>query len=74
MAKMAKKATQNTTRTTLVSLQAWCAEVGVPYTSARDLVLRGFLPRVQLGNSTRLWIKRSDGDRLIAASTETEPR
>ncbi|HZA35442.1 MAG TPA: helix-turn-helix domain-containing protein [Vicinamibacterales bacterium] len=56
-------------RTALVTLQQAAEETGVPYTSVRDLVVRGFLPRVQLGDSRRIWVRRSDLDRLIAAST-----
>ena len=55
----------------LLTLQQAAAETGVPYTSVRKLVLEGHLPRVQLGDSRRTWIKRTDLERLIAASTET---
>jgi len=57
-------------RTKLVTLQAAAAEYGPPYTSLRDLVLQGHLPRVQLGDSRRIWVKRIDLERLIADSTE----
>jgi hypothetical protein len=59
-----------TTRTTLVTLQNAAAEYGPPYTSLRDLVIQGHLPRVQLGDSRRIWVRRSDLERLIKASTE----
>jgi excisionase family DNA binding protein len=54
----------------LLTLQQAAAETGVPYTSVRKLVLDGYLPRVQLGDSKRTWIKRTDLERLIANSTE----
>ena len=53
----------------LLTLQQGEAESGVPYASLRDLVLKGYLPRVQLGDSTRIWIRRADLERLIATST-----
>ena len=62
--------TKSATRTALVTLQAAAAEYGPPYTSLRDLVIQGHLPRVQLGDSRRIWVRRSDLERLIAASTE----
>jgi hypothetical protein len=57
-------------RTKLVTLQDAAAEYGPPYTSLRDLVLQGHLPRVQLGDSRRIWVKRADLERLITNSTE----
>jgi hypothetical protein len=65
--KMATKSP--TTRTTLVTLQDAAAEYGPPYTSLRDLVIQGHLPRVQLGDSRRIWVKRADLERLIGNST-----
>lgn len=58
----------------LLTLQQAAAESGVPYTSVRKLVLQGHLPRVQLGDSKRTWVKRADLERLIAASTEPASR
>lgn len=58
----------------LLTLQQAAAETGVPYTSVRKLVLEGHLPRVQLGDSKRTWVKRADLEHLIAASTETIAR
>jgi hypothetical protein len=52
-------------RSKLVTLQQASAETGVPYASLRDLVIAGHLQRVQLGDSTRIWIRRADLDRLI---------
>lgn len=56
--------------TRLITLQQASAELGVPYTSLRDLVIRGVLPSVRLGDSRRIWIKREDIERLIERSTE----
>jgi excisionase family DNA binding protein len=58
----------------LLTLQQAAAETGVPYTSVRKLVLDGHLARVQLGDSKRTWIKRTDLERLIAVSTELVTR
>lgn len=58
-----------TSKSTLLTLQAAAEETSIPYTSLRDLVLQGHLPRVQLGDSKRIWIRRVDLDRLIDAST-----
>jgi len=71
---MAKKKAESNARTTLQTLQDGAAEHGVPYTTLRDLVIQGHLPRVQLGDSRRIWVKRADLERLIAASTEKGPR
>jgi hypothetical protein len=55
----------------LATLQQISQEDNVPYTSVRDLVLRGKLPKVQLGDSRRIWVKWSDWDRLVERSTTT---
>lgn len=52
----------------LMTLQAASREYGPPYTSLRDLVLRGYLPAVRLGDSRRWWVRRDDLDRLIDRS------
>ena len=67
---MAKNTTAAKDRTKLVTLQDAAAEYGPPYTSLRDLVLQGHLPRVQLGDSRRIWVKRTDLERLLTNSTE----
>ena len=54
----------------LLTLQQASAEYGPPYTSLRDLVIRGFLPAVRLGDSRRIWVRREDLERLIARSSE----
>jgi hypothetical protein len=48
----------------LLTLQEASAEYGLPYTSLRDLVIAGHLPRVQLGDSVRIRIRRGDLERL----------
>ena len=67
---MAKKTAAAKDRTKLVTLQDAAAEYGPPYTSLRDLVIQGHLPRVHLGDSRRIWVKRADIERLITNSTE----
>ncbi len=57
-------------RAKLVTLQDAAHEYGPPYTSLRDLVLQGHLPRVQLGDSRRIWVRRADLERLISASSQ----
>lgn len=52
----------------LLTLQQGAKEYGPPYNSLRDLVIAGHLPRVQLGDSRRIWIRRADLERLIAQS------
>ena len=59
------KALTATGRTRLVTLQDASRELGAPYTSLRDLVIQGHLPRVQLGDSRRIWVRRDDLDQLI---------
>jgi hypothetical protein len=65
---MAKTTTANR-RKPLITLQEASEEYGPPYTSLRDLVIAGHLPRVQLGDSRRIWVRRADLERLIANST-----
>jgi len=50
----------------LATLQQESERTGVPYTSLRALVLKGYLPRVQLGDSRRTWVRPADVDRLIS--------
>jgi hypothetical protein len=54
-------------RPALITLQDASEEYGPPYTSLRDLVLSGHLQRVQLGDSRRIWVRRADLEKLIAA-------
>jgi excisionase family DNA binding protein len=60
---------QNKSAPRLMTLQAAASELGIAYTSVRDLVLRGHLKRVQLGDSRRIWIERAELERLISRST-----
>ena len=53
----------------LMTLQDASKEYGPPYTSLRDLVIRGHLPGVRLGDGRRIWVKRSDMEQLIERST-----
>jgi hypothetical protein len=55
--------------TKLITLQKASMEYGPPYTSLRDLVLRGHLRAVRLGNSRRIWVLREDIEKLIEHST-----
>ena len=64
-----RTSTTATSPTELLTLQKAAAETGVPYTSVRDLVVQGHLPKVKLGESRRIWVRRADLERLIARST-----
>ncbi len=54
----------------LMTLDAIEREDGVPYTTSRDLVLGGHLPRVRLGDSRRIWVRREDWEALKARSVQ----
>jgi hypothetical protein len=54
----------------LMTLQQVSAEYGPPYTSLRDLVLRGSLPFVRFPGSRRIWVTREAVEHLIQRSTE----
>lgn len=58
----------------LITLQQASLEYGPPYTSLRDLVVRGDLPGVRFGDGRRIWVRRSDLDRLIERSVMAEIR
>ena len=60
---------RQTSRTVLVTLQDASKEYGPPYTSLRDLVIRGHLPGVRLGDGRRIWVRRADVEQLIERST-----
>jgi hypothetical protein len=62
---MNDKGTAATRRTVLVTLQRASQEYGPPYTSLRDLVIRGQLKGVRLGDSRRIWVRRADLEQLI---------
>jgi hypothetical protein len=59
---------RNTAQTKLMTLQQASQEYGPPYTSLRDLVVRGDLPGVRFGEGRRIWVRRSDLDTLIERS------
>jgi len=61
--------TPKVSKTSLMTLQQASRESGVPYMSVRHLVKKGHLPSVQLGDSRRIWIRRTDFERLIETST-----
>ena len=55
-------------KSVLVTLRQAHEEYGPPYTSLRDMVIRGDLPRVDLGTA-RIWVKRADLEQLIEQGT-----
>ena len=57
-------------RPRLLTLQQASTEFGPPYTSLRDLVINGHLPKVVLGDSRRIWVRREDVEKLIERGTE----
>ena len=57
-------------RSTLVSLPAAATEIGIPYSSLREAVVRGDLRHVRLSGRGRYWLKRADLERFIERSTE----
>lgn len=69
MNELARRTRQGSRRTTpaqlLLTLRQAAEETGVPYSSLRDLVLRGYLSSVRLGNSRRIWLRRADLERLV---------
>jgi hypothetical protein len=62
---MAKKKTP-ARRGSLMTLQQAEAETGVPYGSLRDMVLRGQLTRVAVGDSKRYWLRRTEVETKLA--------
>jgi excisionase family DNA binding protein len=52
----------------LCSAKRAARELGVPYTSLRDLAFRGELPVVKFGS--RWYFERADLDRLVASHKE----
>lgn len=59
---------------TLVSLPAGAKEIGIPYSSLREAVLRGDIKHVRLSGKGRYWLKRADLERFIERSTEAGVR
>ena len=62
---MSEQRSAAATASRLLTLQQASREYGPPYTSLRDLVIRGHLPGVRLGDGRRIWVRRADLDRLI---------
>jgi excisionase family DNA binding protein len=58
----------------LLSAQSAAEYMGLPYTTLRDLGLRGHVPVVRLPGQRRWWFRRADLDRLIEASAERAER
>jgi hypothetical protein len=56
----------------LVTLAQASASRGIPYTTLRDLGLRGHLPIVRLPDCARWFVRLSDLDALIARSVDTD--
>jgi len=54
----------------LVSLTSAASELGIPYSSLREVLVRGELAHVRLSGRGRYWVKRADLDRFIENSTE----
>lgn len=54
----------------LLTLQQASAQYGPPYTSLRDLVIRGLLPALRLPESRRIWIRRADLEAMIERAVE----
>lgn len=52
----------------LLTLSQASAETGVPSTSLRDLIARGHLPAVRLGDTRRVWVRRCDLAALVERS------
>jgi hypothetical protein len=54
----------------LLTLQAASATTGIPVSSLRDLVLRGYLASVQLPGSRRVFLLAADVATLIERSVQ----
>lgn len=52
----------------LITLQQASDEYGPSYHSLYDQVKRGNLPAIRLGDSNRIWVRRSDINKLIDSS------
>ncbi len=55
---------------TLVSLPNAAQQIGIPYSSLREAVLRGDIKHVRLSGRGRFWLKRADLQLFIERSTE----
>lgn len=58
----------------LMTAQQLARELGVPYTTARDLLLRGTIPRIEIPGLRRLLCERREVERLVESWKEREAR
>ena len=54
----------------LLSAQDAAQYLGLPYTTLRDIALRGHLPIVRIPDCRRLWFEKRDLDRALEAWKE----
>ena len=57
----------------LLTVQQLAEELSLPYTSARDLLLRGTIPRVEIPGFRRLLCERKDVERLLESWKDHAP-
>jgi excisionase family DNA binding protein len=67
---MGAKTGTESKRSMLVSLTAAASELGIPYSSLREVLVRGELKHVRLSGRGRYWVRRTDLDKFIENSTE----
>jgi excisionase family DNA binding protein len=58
----------------LLTVQAAASVLGLPYSTTRDLILRGTIQRVSIPGLRRLLVDRKDLDRAIDSWKETAER
>lgn len=58
----------------LLSAQDAARYLGLPYTTLRDIALRGHLPIVRIPDCRRLWFEKLDLDRALEAWKERGDR
>ena len=56
----------------LLSAQDAARYLGLPYTTLRDIALRGHLPVIRIPDCRRLWFEKRDLDRAVDAWRERE--
>jgi hypothetical protein len=61
----ARSAYRPVEKTRLLTIQQASAEYGPPVSALRELVNRGHLPSVRLGDAERIWLRRDDIEGLI---------
>jgi len=67
---MGAKASTESKRSMLVSLTTAAGELGIPYSSLREVLVRGELKHVRLSGRGRYWLRRSDLEKFIEKSVE----